>query len=119
MSASRFTSLSGLFYLGMGVAICAVPTLIPTVFFEPALVGREAGLVRLIGWMMAVVGCLLWVGGRTGARAFLLAGILARLAVPLVAIPLAIAGVFPHLLGVFAVLDPVTAVVTWRLMARG
>ena len=53
--ASRFTSVSGLFYLGMGLAICAAPSLVPTLFFEPPFKGREAGLFRLIGWIMAVV----------------------------------------------------------------
>jgi hypothetical protein len=116
--AARFTSASGIFYLATGLAICAAPTLIPTLFFEPALAGREAGLFRLIGWVMAVVGWFLWIGGRTGARAFVAAGIVARLAVPLVVIPLAMNGVFPHMMYVFGALDPASGLVTWRLLAR-
>ena len=116
--AARFTSASGVFYLAMGLAICAAPTLIPTLFFEPAFAGREAGIFRLIGWVMAVVGWFLFIGGRTGARAFVAAGIVARLAVPLVVVPLGMAGVFPHMMYVFGLLDPVSAVVTWRLLAR-
>lgn len=117
-AASRFTSVSGVFYVGMGLAICAVPNLIPTLFFEAPFAGREAGLFRLIGWIMAVVGWLLWTGGRTGARSMVAAGIVARLAVPLVVIPLAVTGTFPHMMYVFGVLDPVSALVTWRLLAR-
>jgi hypothetical protein len=117
-SASRFTSTSGAFYLGMGLIICAAPALIPRLFFEPTFAGREAGLFRLVGWIMAVVGWFLLIGGRTGARAFVAAGIVARLAVPLVVIPLAITGVFPHMMWVFGVLDPVSGIVTWRLMAK-
>ena len=116
--AARFTSASGVFYLAMGLAICAAPTLIPTLFFEPAFAGREAGIFRLIGWVMAVVGWFLFIGGRTGGRAFVAAGIVARLAVPLVVVPLGMAGVFPHMMYVFGLLDPVSAAVTWRLLAR-
>jgi hypothetical protein len=117
-TASRFTSMAGISYVCMGLVICAVPTLIPVLFFEPALTGREAGLLRLVGWIMAVVGWFLWIGGRVGARAFVAAGILARVAVPLVVIPLAMSGTFPHMMYVFGVLDPVSGVLTWRLMAR-
>ena len=114
--AARFTSMSGLFYLCVGLAICAAPMMITTVFSEPSFSGREAGLFRLVGWIMAVVGWFLWIGGRTAARALVAAGVVARLAVPLVAVPLAIAGVFPHMMWVFGVLDPVSAMVTWRLI---
>jgi hypothetical protein len=37
--------------------------------------------------------------------------------VPLVLIPTALAGVFPHVLLTFAVLDPALALVAWRLLA--
>jgi hypothetical protein len=117
-TASRFTSMSGLFYVAMGLTICALPTLIPMLFFEPAFTGREGGLFRLIGWMMAVVGWFLWIGGRTGARSFVAAGIIARLAVPLVVIPLATTGAFPHMMYVFGVLDPMSAFVTWRMLSK-
>lgn len=117
-TASRFTSISGLFYLGMGLTICTAPTLVPLLFLEPAFSGREAGLFRLVGWIMAVVGWFLWIGGRTGTRAFVAAGIVARLGVPVVAIPLAVSGVFPHMLWVFGLLDPLSGLVAWRLMAR-
>jgi hypothetical protein len=42
----------------------------------------------------------------------------ARLAVPLVAIPLAMNGIFPHMMYVFAVLDPVSGLVTWRILSK-
>jgi hypothetical protein len=116
--ASRFTSISGLFYLGMGLTICALPTLIPMLFFEPTFTGREEGLFRLVGWIMAVVGWFLWIGGRTGARSFVAAGIIARLAVPLVVIPLAMTGAFPHMMYIFGVLDPVSGFVTWRMLSK-
>jgi hypothetical protein len=117
-TASRLTSVSGLFYLVMGLTICTVPTVIPILFVEPAFTGREEGLFRLVGWIMAVVGCFLWIGGRSGARSFVAAGIVARLAVPLVAIPLAMNGVFPHMMIVFALLDPVSGLLTWHLLGK-
>jgi hypothetical protein len=115
--ASRMTSVAGVFYLCTGLAICAAPAIVPTVFFEPGFAGREAGIFRLVGWIMAVVGGFLWVGGRSGARSFVAAGIVARLAVPLVVIPLAVAGIFPHMMMIFGVLDPLTGLLTWRLMS--
>ena len=117
-TACRLTSISGLFYLAMGLTICAVPKLIPILFFEPTFTGREEGLFRLVGWIMAVVGWLLWIGGRSGARSFVAAGIVARLAVPLVVIPLAMNGVFPHMMYVFGVLDPVSGLLTWRILSK-
>ena len=116
--AARFTSISGLLYLGMGLTICALPSLVPTLFIEPPFTGREAGLFRLVGWIMAVVGWFLWIGGRSGARSLVAAGIIARLAVPLVVLPLAMSGVMPHMMVVFGVLDPVTGLLTWRLLSR-
>jgi len=62
------SSTTGLFYLAMGLTICAVPRLIPILFFEPTFTGREEGLFRLVGWIMAVVGWFLWIGGRSGSR---------------------------------------------------
>jgi len=117
-TASRFTSLSGVFYLGMGLTICAAPSLVPLLFFEPTFTGREQGIFRLVGWIMAVVGWFLWIGGRTGAHSFVAAGIVARLAVPLLVVPLAVTGVFPHMMYAFGALDPLSALVTWRMLSR-
>jgi len=38
--------------------------------------------------------------------------------VPLVLVPLVIAGVFPHLLLAFAILDPTLALGAWALFSR-
>jgi hypothetical protein len=118
-AAHRLTSIAGLFYLATGLTMCAAPRLMPILFFEPTFVGREEGLMRLVGWIMAVVGWFLWVGGRTAGRSLIAAGIVARLAVPLVAIPLAMSGVFPHMMFVFGVLDPISGLVTWRILSKG
>jgi len=47
-------------------------------------------------------------GGRSGARQIVAASVVDRLVfVPAVLVPLALAGVFPHLLVTFAILEPV------------
>src|SRR5258706_16408445 len=115
-TASRFTSISGLFYLAMGLTICGLPTLVPMLFFEPTFTGREEGLFRLVGWIMAVVGWFLWIGGRTGARSFVAAGVIARLAGPPVVISLAMTRALPPMMYIFGVLDPVSRLVTLGML---
>src|SRR5260221_13343010 len=101
-TASRFTSISGLFYLAMGLTICGLPTLVPMLFFEPTFTGREEGLFRLVGWIMAVVGWFLWIGGRAGDRSFAAGGVLPRLAGSPGVDPLSISGASPATLYIFA-----------------
>jgi hypothetical protein len=58
-------------------------------------------------------------GGLSGDRRIVAATVLERVVlVPLVLVPLAIAGVFPHLLVAFAVLDPVLGIGAWLLLSR-
>jgi hypothetical protein len=58
-------------------------------------------------------------GGRSGARQIVAASVIDRLVfVPAVLLPLIIAGVFPHLLGAFAILDPLLAIGAWALVGR-
>ena len=81
---------------------------------DRAFVGDEAGLVRVVGMAVAVIGWLYLFGGRSGARQIVAASVLDRLVlVPGVLGPLAIAGVFPHLLGTFAILDPTLGIGAW------
>lgn len=69
--------------------------------------------------LLAIVGWLYVFGGRTGARQFVAASVLDRLVlVPAVLVPLALSGLFPHLLLTFAVLDPLLGGVAWYLLAR-
>ena len=88
-------------------------------FGERVFVGDEATLVRVIGMLLAVVGWFYFFGGRTGGRQFVAATVLDRLVlVPLVLVPTVLAGVFPRMMLVFAVLDPALALVAWHLLAR-
>ncbi len=117
---SRYTVMNGVIYLGAGALLILWPGATQTVFMDRAFVGDEAALVRVIGMTVAVIGWLYLFGGRSGARQIVAASVLDRLVlVPAVLVPLAIAGVFPHLLGTFAILDPALGIGAWALSAAG
>ena len=68
---------------------------------------KRVRLFRVIGLLLVVVGWLYLFGGRSGARQPVAASVIDRLIfVPLVFLPLAYAGVFPHLLVTFAISIP-------------
>jgi hypothetical protein len=118
-AASRYTVMNGVVYLGCGALLVAWPGAIQALFMEPPFVGHEEALIRVIGMTVAVIGWLYLFGGRSGARQFVAASVVDRLVlVPAVLVPLAIAGVFPHLLLTFAVLDTSLAVGAWVFLAR-
>lgn len=95
------------------------PDLIQTVFRDPPFAGEEGSLARVIGMMLAIVGWFYFFGGRTGGRQFVAATVIDRIVlVPSVLIPVALGGTFPHVMLAFATLDPLLALVAWRLLAR-
>jgi hypothetical protein len=103
----------------VGVILIFWPGVIQTVFREPAFVGNEQALMRVIGLTIVVIGWLYFFGGRSETRQFIAASVVDRLVfVPAVLIPLAIAGVFPRLFLTFAVLDAVLAIGAWALLGR-
>ena len=76
-------------------------------FRERAFVGDEAALIRVMGLTVVVIGWLYLFGGRSEARQIVAASVVDRLVfVPAVLVSLVIAGVFPRLLGTFAILRP-------------
>ena len=86
---------------------------------DRAFVGDEQGLIRVAGLTVVVIGWLYVFGGRTDGRQFSAASVVDRLIfVPLVLLPLAIAGVFPHLLVAFTILDMSLAARAWMLLRR-
>ena len=117
-AASRYTIMNGSLYLGSGGLLLAWPGAVQTLFMEPAFVGHEKALIRVIGMTVAVIGWLYLFAGGSGARQFVAASVVDRLAVPAVLLPLAIVGVFPHLLVAFAILDPSLAIGAWVLLGR-
>ena len=75
--------------------------------------------MRVIGLTVVVIGWLYLFGGRSGARQFVVASIIDRLVfVPVVLVPLAVAGVFPRLFLTFTIVDALLAIGAWVLLAR-
>jgi hypothetical protein len=118
-AASRFTSACGLLYMAAGLSMLVWPGQAQVMFGERVFVGDEATLVRVVGMLLTVVGWFYFFGGRTSGRQFVAATVLDRLVlVPLVLVPTVLAGVFPRMMLVFAVLDPALALIAWHLLAR-
>lgn len=118
-TASKYTVLNGAIYLGVGALLVGWPGVVQTLFRDPAFVGHDGALIRLVGMTIGVIGWLYLFGGRSGARQFVAASVIDRLVfVPAVLVPLAIAGAFPHLLLTFAIFDPSLAVGAWMLLRR-
>ena len=118
-TASKYTVVNGFIYLAVGFLLIVWPGVTQTLFRDSAFVGHEEGLVRVIGLTVVVIGWLYVFGGRSGARQIVAASVIDRLIfVPAVLIPVAMAGVFPHLLLTFAALDVLLAIGAWVLFAR-
>jgi hypothetical protein len=118
-TASKYAVINGFIYLGVGVLLIVWPSAVQTLLRDPAFVGHEGALFRVIGMALAVIGWLYVFGGRSGAQQFGPASVLDRVVlVPVVLVPLVIAGVFPHTLGAFAVLDPALGIGAWVLHNR-
>ena len=119
-AASRYTTLNGVAYLMVGAILILWPGVAQTIFMEPAFVGHESALMRVIGLTVLVIGWLYVFGGRSGARQFVAASVIDRLVfVPVVLVPLAIAGAFPHLFLAFTIFDVSLAIGAWALHRRG
>ncbi len=117
--ASRFTILNGLLYMGSGLLMLAWPGAVQTLFQDPAFVGNEGAMTRLLGMTVTVIGWFYVFGGRSGGRQFVAATVLDRIVlVPLVLVPMIWMGVFPHTLALFALLDPTLGLIAWWLLAR-
>jgi hypothetical protein len=118
-SASKYTTMNGLIYLALGVLFIVWPGVTQTLFMDRAFVGDEQGLIRVVGLTVVVIGWFYLFGGRSGARQVVAASVVNRLTfVPGVLVPLAIAGVFPHLLLAFACLDVALAIGAWVIFSR-
>jgi hypothetical protein len=116
---AKYTVLNGVAYLAVGTLLIVWPGVTQTVFRDAAFAGHEEALMRVIGLTVAVIGWLYIFGGRSGVRQFVAASVVDRLVfVPLVLIPLAIAGVFSHLFITFALLDASLAIGAWALLGR-
>ena len=106
--------------MAVGTLLIAWPGVTQTVFRDAAFAGQEeATLMRVIGLTVAVIGWLYIFGGRSGARQFVAASVVDRLVfVPLVLIPMAMAGYSRHLFITFTLLDASLAIGAWALLGR-
>ena len=108
-TSSVYTAFNGVIYLTAGVLLIVWP-------MHRDFVGNERGLIRVVGMTIVVIGWLALFGARTGGRQFVAASVIDRLIfVPVVLLPLAFTGVFPHLLVAFTILDMSLAVGAWVL----
>jgi hypothetical protein len=118
-TASKYTVMNGVLYIGTGVLIIAWPGVVQTLFRDAPFVGDEGGLFRVVGLLLVVVGWFYFFGGRSGARQAVAASVVDRLVfVPLIFFPLAFAGVDPHLLVAFAIIDLLLGIGAWILLRR-
>jgi hypothetical protein len=116
---SKYTVMNGVIYLGIGTLVLIWPGVVQTIFRDAAFVGNEAALIRIIGMTLMIIGWLYLFGGLSGGRRIVAAGVLDRVVlVPLVLVPLAFMGVFPHFLLTFVVLDPTLGIGAWLLLSR-
>jgi hypothetical protein len=117
--ASKYTALNGVGYLVIGIILIVWPGVTQTLFREPDFIGHEQALMRAIGLTIVVIGWLYVFGGRSGARQFIAASVIDRLVfVPVVLVPLAIAGVLPQLFLTFTIADALLAIGAWASLAR-
>lgn len=117
--ASKWTVMNGFIYLGMGALFVVWPGAVQTIFMDDAFAGHEEALFRVIGLTVMVIGWLYLFGGRSGGRQVVAASVLDRwILVPGVLVPIAIFGVFPHVLLAFALLDASLALGAWLLRRK-
>jgi hypothetical protein len=118
-TASRYTVMNGVVYLSAGALLILWPGAVQAIFRDRAFVGDEQGLIRALGMAVVVIGWLYLFGGRAGGRQAVAASVIDRLTiVPLVLLPLAASGVFPHLFIFFALLDMGLGIGAWVLLRR-
>ncbi len=116
---TRYTFWNGVLYLTLGAVIGVWPGFGQTVFRAPPYQAGEAGLVRTLGMLLAVVGYLYVFGARTGQDRFAVSTILDRLVLPFLLLALVITGELAPELGIpFAVLDPALGIGAWIVFTR-
>jgi hypothetical protein len=118
-TASVYSAINGVIYLTAGVLFIVWPGVTQMLFMDRDFVGDERGLIRVLGLTVAAIGWLYLFGARTGGRQFIAATVIDRLIfVPVVLLPLAFTGMFPHSLAAFTILDMSLAVGAWLLLSR-
>lgn len=116
---TRYTAWNGALYMLLGATFYAWPGSAQTLLRAPQFQAGEAGLVRVLGMTLALVGYFYFFGARTGQDRFGVATILDRLLVPALLVPLVVRRQIAPQLGLpFVVLDPALAIGAWIVFAR-
>ena len=88
-TASNYTVMNGVLYLGAGVLIIALAGMVADAFQGRPFVGQEGALFRVVGLLLVDIGWLYFFGGRSGSRQPVAASVIDRLIfVPLIFLPL-------------------------------
>ncbi len=74
-TASKYTTMNSVVYLAAGALLLIWPGATQTILMEPAFIGREEGLIRVLGMTLAIIGWFYLFGGRSGARQFVAASV--------------------------------------------
>ncbi|EFQ83479.1 hypothetical protein HMPREF0063_11141 [Aeromicrobium marinum DSM 15272] len=115
---SRYIVANGVLYLVFGTVVLCWPEITYLMGADDFRAG-ESGLVRVLGFVMAIIGWFYVMGGRTGATSFGLATVVDRAVVPVVLGALAWSGAVDGGLVVgFAILDPVLALGAYLIWRR-
>lgn len=116
---SRYIVGNGVLYLTFGAVVVAWPE-VTYLMGANDFQASESGLVRVLGFVMMIIGWFYVMGGRTGATSFGLATVADRAIVPFALCGIAAAaGVDWGLIIPFAILDPALgagAYLVWRRM---
>lgn len=115
---SRYIVANGVLYMVFGAVVLCWPEVTYLMGADDFQAG-ESGLVRVLGFVMTIIGWFYVMGGRTGATSFGLATVVDRAIVPVVLGALALSGAVDSglVLG-FAILDPVLALGAYLIWRR-
>jgi hypothetical protein len=115
--ASKFQALNGIIYFVTGLGLILWPGLVQVLLRDPPFTGHESALFRALGLTTAMIGWHYYFGGRTGGKQVVAASLIERLLyVPIVLLPLAFSGAFPHTFIAFTALDAGLAICAWMLL---
>lgn len=115
---SRYTHYNGVFYIVFGLSLYVYPGQLQVALGAAPFAGLESGMMRVIGFVTAIVGYFYVFGARTRSEIWGLSTVVDRLLVPLFVMPLVLSGAIePRSATALAILDPVLGIgayLVWR-----
>jgi len=108
---ARYTQYNGFFYLIVGLSMFAMPGMLEMLPGVTPFEGQEQGIVRIVGFSIAIIGWFYVFGARTNVESFGLATVGDRLLVPFFLVPLGLTGTVDGMLAYpMAILDPILGI---------